>query len=143
MVYCAITFAAVIVVLCVVICSVIAIYRRKKIRREERFPGSPHMHYMDSQCVMGKRVDSDISLWSEPGAPVAKNETDLWCVTGVGSQDFSSLDHVDLIINDDVNESEAINNDVNGSEASSAAYPDLEFEHEHTERGHATFMSRS
>ena len=107
----------------------------------ERFNGANQMHYMDSPCVRGKRVDTDLTLWSENGASMGKHETDLWCITGVGSQDFSSLDHVDLtIIHDDVNDLTLTSND---RVSLATAYPDLEFEHEHTERGHATLNSRS
>lgn len=84
-------------------------------------------------CVKGTRVDSDLSMWSSNGVPVAKSENNLWQVTGVGSQDFSSLEHVDLIIDDRANERVSL----------ASAYPDLEFAEEHTERGHATMNSRS
>ena len=138
--YGSIIFVVAIIVACVVICAVVAIYRRRRNKkRMERFNGMNQRHYMSSPCVRGKRVDSDLTLWSENGASMGKRETDLWCITGVGSQDFSSLDHVDLIIDDNVNDR------VTADQVSLAtAYPDLEeFEHEHTERGHATLNSRS
>ena len=126
---------AAMIVLCVVICFVVAMYRRKKRkRRSERFSGTNRMHSMSGNTrVTGKRVDSDLSMWSSNGVPMTKSGNDLWCVTGVGSQDFSSLDHVDLIIDDEATDRVSL----------ASAYPDLEFAEEHTERGHATMNSRT
>jgi len=123
------------IVLCVVICFVLAMIRRKRRKkRVERFTATNQRHGMGSNtCVKGTRVDSDLSMWSSNGVPIAKSENNLWQVTGVGSQDFSSLENVDLIIDDRANDRVSL----------ASAYPNLEFAAEHTERGHATMNSRS
>lgn len=122
------------IVVCVAVCFAVAMIRRKRRKkRAERFTATNQMHGMSGNtCVKGTRVDSDLSMWSSNGVPVAKSENNLWQVTGVGSQDFSSLEH-DLIIDDRTNERVSL----------ASAYPDLEFAAEHTERGHATMNSRS
>merc|ERR1712164_217639 len=103
------------------------IRRKRRKKRAERFTATSSRRGMGSNtCVKGTRVESDLSMWSSNGVPVAKNENNLWQVTGVGSQDFSSLENVDLIIDDRANERVSL----------ASAYPDLEFAEEHTERGH-------